>query len=766
MIANGVTSELSLRKARLAVTQAELNYQDSVKGNIDLQKEAAAATVAGVECDRDVIAAREGVAQATQAVEDANRAAVQAQQAVIDANREVVKANQGVADAYENLADAQAALANSGAAAAGGLDKQAKAMAGLAPAAASFVLAMRALGGQFGALRRQVQQALFVGLDKEITALALTSLPTLRAGLTLIAAELNGVARATSQAIRSPIFQASLAAVFRQTSDAVRTLSSFLPNMVGLFVRLAELGGPLAQRFLAFATGLSAQALAFLQTNEGAALYTAFLEKAGDTAATLFGVLKNVGSIIVTVFAAGSIDGYLAKLQEVTGAFAAFLQTPEGQADLAVLFEALAKAAEAFAVVLPHVANAILAVFETIDRLPGGVQDAIFQFAALSLIAGPLITVLSGLTTLLPLVSGAFTLLLTPLKRAALGLAQFLVFTAGPALASAGASVAALAARAAAGFAAIAASAIAAAATTVASVARIVAAYVLVGAQALLAAAKVALSWVIAMGPIGIAIALVVGLVALVLANWDTIREATAAAWTAFSGFIGDAVDYVVGLFLNFTLVGLIIKHWDTIRTRTAETWAAVRSSVSEAWDAAVEAVRRGNERIVRFITDLPENFVRGLGVLRNLLFSQGQDLLLGLLDGMNSILKNIGRFMASQLPAALQDPFKRALGIASPSKVFRAYGQNIGQGLIEGIGSMTGGVAAAVTGLGSAATGNIALGNFNVNGVRGGPGGAAVGGASVVNNYTVQLPTVPFTAEQVGREAVSQLRYLEMAHL
>lgn len=61
--------------------------------------------------------------------------------------------------------------------------------------------------------------------------------------------------------------------------------------------------------------------------------------------------------------------------------------------------------------------------------------------------------------------------------------------------------------------------------------ARVVGAWVLMGAQSLLAAGRMALAWFIALGPIGWVIAAVIGLVAIVIANWDTISRWTKDMW-------------------------------------------------------------------------------------------------------------------------------------------------------------------------------------------------------------------------------------------
>jgi hypothetical protein len=132
--------------------------------------------------------------------------------------------------------------------------------------------------------------------------------------------------------------------------------------------------------------------------------------------------------------------------------------------------------------------------------------------------------------------------------------------------------------------------------------ARFVASWVVMSAQALLNAARVAAAWLIAMGPIGLVIAAVVGLVVVVVKNWDTIREktvalwdkvkqVTAAAWDAIKDAVGKAVDFLVRIFLNFTGPGLIIKHWETIKQATSNAWEAVKQAVSNAVDAVVRAI-------------------------------------------------------------------------------------------------------------------------------------------------------------------------------
>lgn len=118
---------------------------------------------------------------------------------------------------------------------------------------------------------------------------------------------------------------------------------------------------------------------------------------------------------------------------------------------------------------------------------------------------------------------------------------------------------------------------IAAGAATVAQAARQVAAWVMLGVQSTIQAAKVAAAWLISMGPIAIVIAAVVGLVALIVTNFDKIKEviaavwdwlkgAASAVWDWVKGAVAGAVDFIRNIFLNFTPLGLIIKNFDKIK--------------------------------------------------------------------------------------------------------------------------------------------------------------------------------------------------------
>lgn len=117
------------------------------------------------------------------------------------------------------------------------------------------------------------------------------------------------------------------------------------------------------------------------------------------------------------------------------------------------------------------------------------------------------------------------------------------------------------------------------------SAARTVAAWVLMGVQSMIQAARMAAAWVIAMGPVGWVIAAIVGLVAIIIANWDTVKKWTAAAWDWVWSKIKAIGQFLLDLFMNWSLPGLIIKHWDTIKNATKAAWDWVVNAIKVVWD-------------------------------------------------------------------------------------------------------------------------------------------------------------------------------------
>ncbi|MEU2393970.1 phage tail tape measure protein [Streptomyces sp. NPDC007369] len=243
---------------------------------------------------------------------------------------------------------------------------------------------------------------------------------------------------------------------------------------------------------------------------------------------------------------------------------------------------------------------------------------------------------------------------------------------------------------------------------------RVVGAWVLMGTQSLIQGARMAAAWLLAMGPVALVIAAVVGLVALIVANWDTIKNATLAVWDWIWEKIKWVGDKLVQFFLNFTLVGLIIKHWDSIKAGTQRAWDATVEFVKgipgrivdfflnwtligliiKHWDSIKTGTAQKAGEMLAYVRGLPGMIAGYFGNFGSMLYDKGRDLIYGLWNG----IKGMGSWLKSTLMSwaknLIPGPIAKALGIHSPSRVMaRDVGRWIPAGIVRGIRSGQGAV-------------------------------------------------------------------------
>ncbi|MFN2345208.1 MAG: tape measure protein [Dermatophilaceae bacterium] len=120
--------------------------------------------------------------------------------------------------------------------------------------------------------------------------------------------------------------------------------------------------------------------------------------------------------------------------------------------------------------------------------------------------------------------------------------------------------------------------------------------YVWIGIKALAAGAKMALMWIIGLGPIGWAIALIVLIAGLVIYYWDEIVAWTKAAWTTVSEWTVETFnaikDWIIEKF------NAVIDFFSGVGTRIA-------SAASGMWDGIKDSFRN----MLNWVIDLWNNF-------------------------------------------------------------------------------------------------------------------------------------------------------------
>lgn len=205
-----------------------------------------------------------------------------------------------------------------------------------------------------------------------------------------------------------------------------------------------------------------------------------------------------------------------------------------------------------------------------------------------------------------------------------------------------------------------------------------------------------------------------------ITAAWTTITGIATAAQALFNSVmlanpIGLIIIAIVAL---IAIIVLLVKNWDTVTEVVGKVWEAFKNFVSNAIDALSNLYNKAKEilgtikdifanafnEIFNKVSSVVKTILDTFGGLPGKLFEIGKSLATGLWNGLLSMadwLKNqITAFFGRLVPSWA----KKILGISSPSKVFAAFGEQIVEGLAQGINSAQSIAQQATFNLGNAA--------------------------------------------------------------
>lgn len=196
---------------------------------------------------------------------------------------------------------------------------------------------------------------------------------------------------------------------------------------------------------------------------------------------------------------------------------------------------------------------------------------------------------------------------------------------------------------------------------------------------------------VIALGAVVAAIAAVIGIVGLVIA--------------ALTGFINILVKLPGWVMSVASAIGQWFgRAWQWTKNAFLGMGRAVGGWLSNHVAPLPGQVGNAMLGVIRWFRDLPGRIKGALAGAGSWLLDTGRNIVQGLMNGMGSMAGKIGSWFLDRIPGWIREPFKKALGIHSPSRVFAGYGRNIGEGLIQGVRSMRGAVQESTQGLAGAA--------------------------------------------------------------
>lgn len=202
---------------------------------------------------------------------------------------------------------------------------------------------------------------------------------------------------------------------------------------------------------------------------------------------------------------------------------------------------------------------------------------------------------------------------------------------------------------------------------------------------------------------------------------WEGIKQILSGAWGVIRGLVSAGVNTIK----TVVSVGIgIIKSvwtvaWNAIKAFVGSVWSGIKSVVSGAingvksaisggvngikalwsagWNAMKTAVSTVWNSMSSFISSIPSKIKGFFGNVGSLLSGIGGDIIQGLVNGIRGALDKV-RQAAQWIIDKIPGPIRKAMGIASPSKVMMEIGKWITVGLAKGMTGSVKSVQSAVT--------------------------------------------------------------------
>lgn len=577
----------------------------------------------------------------------------------------------GVSDAISAQAAAQEELARTGSISTATQEELTAAMDGLAPAARDVVGVIGELTPAWSAFQNSVQQELFQGLASQLSEVSGSILPNLTTNLTTTASILNAAASSFATFITSgggaeqintimAGLNLTLQALLPALGEIGRGLLTLFTGSVGSATSLAAAVSNVTRGFAGWAEGVV----------QSGALRDA-LAAAQTTLGSLFGIVGNIGSILVTVLGAGAEQGQslLSSFEAVTGQLAAFLQTAsanQGLQQFYGLIQQVAATAGLLGAVLGPIFTGVGTILATIIPIVEQLRAALEP--VITALAVNLSTAVQGLAPVLGLVLGVVAQLVAALAP----LVTLILNALGPAIAEIGAL-----------FSANLSPAIT---SLIALLQPLIGIFLeIFGAQVVNA---ITLVVDVLGGVIDVLGGLINFLVGVFTGDWDQ-------AWQGLVQIAEGVVDILTGI------VGFL---WRTIQNYFRNGGQQVLTAVRNWWNGVVTSFTSFQVRVLTGVLAWVTRVVNGFLNLRN----RGLAFVRALWSTAQTVFSNGVSRLATIAGTGLGRVVNLFLGL--PGRISRAVGnlgsllynagRNVVQGLINGINAMIGAVASAASNL------------------------------------------------------------------
>lgn len=168
----------------------------------------------------------------------------------------------------------------------------------------------------------------------------------------------------------------------------------------------------------------------------------------------------------------------------------------------------------------------------------------------------------------------------------------------------------------------------------------------------------------------------------IITGNWSMVWE---GIQNIFSGIWNTIVAVLTGVFAIIWAV--ISSGLNAVFSFIGDVLGNIGQFFADTWNNITNGISDFVGGIGSFFAGIPGAIMGALSGAGTMLFGLGQNIVQGLFDGIKSLASTIGNFFLGLLPGWIVEPFKLALGIQSPSRLFRQFGRHIGEGLMLGTG-------------------------------------------------------------------------------
>lgn len=190
---------------------------------------------------------------------------------------------------------------------------------------------------------------------------------------------------------------------------------------------------------------------------------------------------------------------------------------------------------------------------------------------------------------------------------------------------------------------------------------------------------------------------------------WEAIKSAISNAWEAIKSTISTSLETTKSIIQNIwnSIVSFLTGILEKIKSGITNSWENIKSAISNAieniknvvlngWNNVVSTVTNAGTRIVSAVRSGFDNAVASARNFIGQAVNVGHNLIMGFVNGVRNAASALINSVTSAVRGAINGA-KRLLGIHSPSRVFRQFGEYTDEGFIIGVNGQAGAVMKSV---------------------------------------------------------------------